>query len=279
MLTTFDHVTIAVRDLDAATECYRRLLGSDPIWRGGDPSLGTRATLFALSNGSIELVAAADDSMENAGLRALLAARGEGIQAIAFGTENATELSAALRERGLAVTRPQEGSARDASGEVRRFRTVELSMRTSRGLNVFAVERPDLTALRSTSRPPADCADAIDHVVIRSASPDAAIGLYERGLGVRLALDRSFGGRRMLFFRVGGVTLEVVHDAALSDSDAFYGVAYRVRDLTAAHARLCEAGFEVTEPRAGNKSGTRVFSVKRGTCGVPTLILHDPARG
>jgi catechol 2,3-dioxygenase-like lactoylglutathione lyase family enzyme len=120
--------------------------------------------------------------------------------------------------------------------------------------------------------------EALDHVVIRSSAPDAAIAFYERGLGIRLALDRGVGPRRMLFFRIGGVTLEVVHDPALGESDAFYGVAYRVRDLEAAHTRLRSAGFAVTEPRAGNKPGTHVFSVRDGTCGVPTLILRDPAR-
>lgn len=82
----------------------------------------------------------------------------------------------------------------------------------------------------------------------------------------------------MLFLRVGGVTIEVVHDATLGDLDRFTGIAYRTRDLNAAHARLRDAGFSVGEPRAGNKPGTHVFSVRDGTCGVPTLILRDPAR-
>jgi catechol 2,3-dioxygenase-like lactoylglutathione lyase family enzyme len=278
MLRSFDHVTIAVQDIDAATERYRQLFGSEPIWRGGDSGAGTSAALFALSNGSVELVGASVDSAENEGLRALLADRGEGVQAIALGTEDADALSTQLRARGLAATRPQEGSSEDATGAVRRFRTVELSTRTTRGLSVFAVERPDLAALRSVTPTPGDCLDALDHVVIRTSAPDAAIALYERGLGIRLALDREFGARRMLFFRIGGVTLEVVHDSALAESDAFYGVAYRARDLAAAHARLRVAGFAVTEPRPGNKPGTHVFSVRDGTCGVPTLILRDPAR-
>lgn len=278
MLTTFDHVTIAVHDINAATERYRQLFGSEPIWRGGDPALGTRAVLFALSNASVELVGASGDSPESAGLRELLAARGEGVQAIALGTENADEVSALLRARGVAATRPQDGTSHDATGAVRHFRTVELSARNTRGLSVFAVERPDLMALRSTRPPPEAAVDALDHVVIRTSAPDAAIALYERGLGIRLALDRQFGPRRMLFFRIGGVTVEVVHDPALGDSDAFYGVAYRVRDLAAAHARLRAAGLTVTEPRAGNKPGTHVFSVRDGTCGVPTLILRDPSR-
>ena len=114
--------------------------------------------------------------------------------------------------------------------------------------------------------------------MIRTGDPDAAIALYEKGLGVRLALDRRLGERRMLFFRIGGVTIEVVHDPAANPHDMFYGAAYRVLDIDAAHARLAAAGFALNTVRDGNKQGTRVFSVRDGTSGVPTLILRDPAR-
>lgn len=64
----------------------------------------------------------------------------------------------------------------------------------------------------------------------------------------------------------------------MSERDLFYGLAYRVREIEAAHARLRASGFELSQIRAGNKPGTRVFSVRDGTFGVPTLILRDPAR-
>jgi hypothetical protein len=35
---------------------------------------------------------------------------------------------------------------------------------------------------------------------------------------------------------------------------------------------------DVSDVREGRKPGTRVFSVRGGTAGVPTLILRDPAR-
>jgi catechol 2,3-dioxygenase-like lactoylglutathione lyase family enzyme len=82
----------------------------------------------------------------------------------------------------------------------------------------------------------------------------------------------------MLFFRIGGVTLEVVENPALNDSDAFYGVAYRVRNIDAAHARMQAGGLTLSEIRDGNKPGTRVYTVRDGTCSVPTLVLRDPSR-
>jgi catechol 2,3-dioxygenase-like lactoylglutathione lyase family enzyme len=200
------------------------------------------------------------------------------LQALAFTTGDAAAASALLRERGLRATPPQDGEAHGEDGRVRAFRTVELSPKSTRGLSVFAVERPDLVVLSPATTAPASAVDALDHAAIFTSNPDAALALYGAGFGLRLALDRQFGAVRMLFFRLGGVTLEVVHDPSLGDSDRFYGVTYRVRDLEAAHARLREAGFALSEPRDGKKPGTRVFGVRDGTSGVPTLILRDPSR-
>jgi catechol 2,3-dioxygenase-like lactoylglutathione lyase family enzyme len=124
----------------------------------------------------------------------------------------------------------------------------------------------------------ADTVEALDHVVIRSAAPEQAVALYGGALGIRLALDRQLAGTRMLFFRTAGVTLELIQDPAAGAVDSFYGVAYRVRDLAAAHARLTAAGFALTEPRAGRKAGTQVFSVRSSTSRVPTLFIRDPSR-
>lgn len=287
MLETFDHVTIAVGELASAARSYEALLGAPPVWRGEHPELGTEAALFALGNSAIELLAPrrVDGVLDERaqGLATWIAERGEGVSAIAFGTRDAEGCSAALRARGVRATRPQEGEAHGtllASGAqgTRRYRTVELSPKASRGVSVLAVEREDLRALFAAQAPAVDACDALDHVVLRTADPDAAIALYRDGLGIRLALDRMLGETRMLFFRVGQVTLEVVQDLAAGEHDAFYGLAYRVRDLDAAHARLRRAGFDVSTPREGNKPGTRVLTVRSGTCGVPTLILRDPSR-
>jgi catechol 2,3-dioxygenase-like lactoylglutathione lyase family enzyme len=278
MLTGLDHVSIAVQEIEPAVAAYERLLGMPPSWCGAHPALGTEGALFAVSNAAVELVTPKPNAEESEGLRARLAERGEGLIALAFCIDAASDWSKALRERGLRATAPEEGEAVGGGGEVRRYRTVELSQRTTRGISVLGVERPDLGALRATAPVPASSVDALDHVVLRTADPDAALALYGSGLGIRLALDQAFDGIRMLFFRMGGVTLECVQDPSVGDRDVLHGVAFRVRDLDGAHARLRAAGLETSEPRAGRKPGTRVFGVKSGSRGVPTLFPRDPAR-
>jgi catechol 2,3-dioxygenase-like lactoylglutathione lyase family enzyme len=278
MLNYFDHLTLAVNQVDAAVSAYQRLLGSPPSWCGDHPELGTSAALFGLSNAMLELVGPRADAAEAEGMRAWLAEHGEGLQALALGTDDAAGCSRELRERGLRATPPQDGAALASDGSTRSYRTVELSTRSTRGLAVLAVERADRARLFSSGVADPAAIEALDHVVIRSADLDAAIAFYGTGLGLRLALDRVVRDTRMLFFRVGGVTIEVVHDPSRTSADAFGGAAYRVRDIAAAHARMRAAGMAVSEPRAGAKPGTQVFTVREGTCGVPTLIVRDPSR-
>jgi catechol 2,3-dioxygenase-like lactoylglutathione lyase family enzyme len=278
MLTGFDHATILVNDVAHAVSRYAALFGRAPSWQGDHPELGTQAALFGLPNALIELVGPLPDAPEAEGMRELLEARGEGLYAIAFATDDAAQCSRELRERGVRAAPPESGEARGRDGAVRTYRTVELSARMTRGVSVLAVERADTGVLRGSSPEAPSVVNALDHVVLRTATPDAAIKLYGEGLGIRLALDREVGGARMLFFRIGGVTLEVVTDSGAAEADRLWGLAYRVRDVEQAHQQLTAAGFGPSPVREGKKPGTRVFTLREGTCGVPTLILRDPAR-
>lgn len=140
---------------------------------------------------------------------------------------------------------------------------------------------------------------AVDHIVIRSRDVDATRDLFEKGFGVRVLFDRGFPDwkMRLCMCRVGDAVLEIagalpsesaeretearepsadaVADEAPSEPrDRLWGVTWRVRDIGAAHARLQASGFDVSEVRTGRRPGTRVFTVRDRTGGVPTLIIQ-----
>ena len=93
-----------------------------------------------------------------------------------------------------------------------------------------------------------------------------------------MRLDREVAVRRLMFFRCGDGFMEVARDEAITDGkDRLWGLSWRVADADAARARLKEAGVNVSEVRAGFKPGTRVFTVRDGACGVPTLMI-EPSR-
>jgi catechol 2,3-dioxygenase-like lactoylglutathione lyase family enzyme len=273
MLTGLDHVVIAVDDLEAAAQNYAGLLGRSPSWRGVHPLAGTSNVLFRLENCYLELLAGAKLD--------------EGLRALAFASDDAKAEAARLRQHGVEASEPAEGEGRDsASGAVRRWRNSFLPTAATRGLLLFAIEH--LTGEAALPRAPASVpvdasVHALDHVVVASEDLEAARRLYADTLGLRLALDRRFEARglRILFFRVGGVTVEVAGPleppASAAPVDRFGGLAFRVADVAAARGRLTTGGWDVSPVRPGAKPGTQVCSLRAGTAGVPTLLIGPAA--
>jgi catechol 2,3-dioxygenase-like lactoylglutathione lyase family enzyme len=264
-----DHVIVGVRDLEAAAADYAVLLGRAPSWRGEHPGRGTANALFRLENTYLELLTARDDGPLGFALR----------------TEDSAECALALRERGLVAGDAVAGEGREiATGAVRRWKTVMIPGAATRGILVFGIEHLSPLDALPLAKPTAAVAAAIsgiDHVVVRSESPDAAIHFYRDQLGLRLALDKSFEqwGARLLFFRVGGVTVEIAAPlppaAAPGERDSFWGISWRTPDLVATQARLAAAGIDVSEIRPGRRPGTRVCSIRSHTHGVATLLLEE----
>ena len=119
----------------------------------------------------------------------------------------------------------------------------------------------------------------LDHVVIRTPDPERAAALYGARFGLDMRLDRSneAWGARLMFFRCGDLIVELAHDLRAGVSagpDRLWGLSWRTDDPAAAIIRLRSAGLDVSEARPGRKPGTQVFTVRDGTCGVPTLMLQ-----
>jgi catechol 2,3-dioxygenase-like lactoylglutathione lyase family enzyme len=116
----------------------------------------------------------------------------------------------------------------------------------------------------------------VDHVVLRTTSAPDCIDLFGRQLGIRLALDQTVPewGGRMLFFRTGKLTLEVIESHREKPvKDYFWGIAYQCADLEKTAARLSERGVALSEIRAGRKQGSVVATVKSHCLGIPTLLI------
>ncbi|MEP5763140.1 MAG: VOC family protein [Halieaceae bacterium] len=122
----------------------------------------------------------------------------------------------------------------------------------------------------------------VDHIVLQTRDADDCIRLFgESGLGMRLALDQSVPewGGRMLFFRCGKLTLEVIHNQEQPpERDSLWGLTFLCPDLELTLATLDANGVEHSGLRAGRKPGTRVATVKSHDLGIPTLLLEPASR-
>ncbi|CAM4235482.1 methylmalonyl-CoA epimerase [Mycobacterium basiliense] len=285
MFDALDHVILAVHDLGDATRRYATLLSRGLSRRGDHPGWGTANALFRLNNTYLELITPHGDGPLGRTVAAQLDERGEGPIGLAFATADLDLAHAQLVANGLEPSPVSPGLGRDTeTGQVRRWRSALLPQSRTRGVLMVAIEHeaPD----RLPEAPPSGSNEAvitgIDHVVLTTSDADAAIALYRDRLGLRLALDRSFvdWGMRLVFLQVGGVTVEIAEplsDAQLpARTDQLWGLSWRVANADAARTRLAEAGLDVSDVRPGRRPGTRVVSVKNGTCGVPTLLI-EPA--
>jgi methylmalonyl-CoA epimerase len=287
---TLDHVVIAVRDLDGATQDYAALLGRGPSWHGSHPRYGTRNTLFRIDNTYIELLSPAKGKRGQwAGDLSKFLAKGEGLFALALGTAAIDSDVRLLRDRELPVDSPADGDGvDDFTGNRRMWRNARVPASATNGARLFFIQHrspADALPPAPISAPGRAFVRRLDHVVVLSPDLEAARKLWGDVLGARLALDRTFPERntRILFFRLGDITVEISGGAQQTEEgigkpDRLWGLAWGVDDLAGTVARLRAGGVDVSDVRNGAKPGTLVATAKGPhTHGVATLLIeHTP---
>ena len=278
VISGLDHVVVLVEDIEVGIKAYELLLGRSPSWRSnGD---GSKTVLFTLDNMSLDLMGPVGDGPTAARIREVIGLSGEGLASVCFRVD---DIARAYRRLDRVALKPdpvaEVESRHPDSGATLHWKRTRAATDLTRGVRMFflelAEERPH-SAVTSASP-----ILGLDHVVISTEDPERAAALYGARLGLDMALDRSYHEwGQLMFFRCGDLIVEVVKrpvaDADLTH-DKLWGLSWRVADIEATRARLVAAGISVSEVRPGRKPGTRVVSVRSGTCGVHTLLLERTA--
>ncbi|HEY3030205.1 MAG TPA: VOC family protein [Bradyrhizobium sp.] len=277
MITGVDHVVLLVNDVGAGARTYQTLFGCAPAWQSaGD---GADRVLFTFDNMTLELMSPKGFSVAADRIRAVIAEQGEGLASICFRTGDIAKMHRRLDRLALKPEPITDAESRDAaSGATLSWKRTRAATEATRGVRLFFLE---MAKERPRSVPSAEAPiTAMDHVVVSSADPERAAALYGARLGLDMALDRSHPDwGRLMFFRCGDLIVEVVHRPdANAGKDKLWGLSWRVADIDATRARLASAGIDVSEVRTGRKPGTRVLTVRNGTCGIPTLLVERMAR-
>ena len=280
MITGLDHLVLLCPEIVSSVAVYERLLGRKADWRAGVEGGGASA-LFRLGNTSLELLAPAGEGPLGERLAELIEANGPGLTTLAFASDGLGADHETFTRRGLEPGAIMSGrSTHLETGAQRTWQSVRLPDEKAGGMKVFIVE-PGEGALSPVSAGD-DAVHGLDHAVVNTAAPDRALAFYGAKLGLRLAMDRTNPdwGVRLIFFRTGGLTIEIARRLAepedASRPDTFWGLTWAVKDIEAAHRRLSASGFDISEIRKGRKPGSRVFTIRNGTMNVPTLfIAHE----
>jgi catechol 2,3-dioxygenase-like lactoylglutathione lyase family enzyme len=279
VITGLDHVVVLVRDIAAGEAAYQTLLARTPAWRNS--SDGADRVLFTLDNMTLELMSPSGDGANAERIRAVMAEQGEGLASICFKTNDIAKMHRRLDRLALKPEPVADVESRDTtSGATLSWKRTRAATDTTRGVRLFFLELAKQRPLSVRTAPAS--VTAMDHVVVATADPERAAALYGARLGLDMALDRSHPDwGQLMFFRCGDLIVEVVHRPG-KDTDAtrdrLWGLSWRVADADATRARLASEGLDVSDVRPGRKPGTRVLTVRTGTCGIPTLLVERAAR-
>jgi catechol 2,3-dioxygenase-like lactoylglutathione lyase family enzyme len=253
------------------------MLGREPNWLGGDG--GARHAWFQFPNMALDVIAPHGEGAFGDQIRAHLDAKGEGIWALAFTAEDIEATHKLVTRRGMRAASPKLTRSTHDDGRKRYWLGATPHPEDTAGAQILLIAPPrDGIAWPQSEATGDGAVAALDHVVIRTPNPDRALAIYGARLGLDLRLDRSneSWGVRQLFFKAGDTVVEFGASLKIpvgDGPDSFGGLAWRVTDPHAVHARLAAAGFDVSEVRAGRKAGTHVFTVRDAPAGVPTLML------
>jgi catechol 2,3-dioxygenase-like lactoylglutathione lyase family enzyme len=279
VISGIDHVVVLVDDIKLASASCQTLLARAPAWQNsGD---GADRVLFTLENMTLELMAPSGFSVAADRIRNVIKIWGEGLASICFRVADIAKMHRRLDRVALKPDPIAEVESRDTgSGGVLHWKRTRAATELTRGVRMFFLE---LAGERPISVMTADAPIlGLDHVVVSTEDPERAAALYGARLGLDMALDRSHQEwGQLMFFRCGDLIVEVVKRPVAGNdkaNDKLWGLSWRVADIEAVRARLLASGIDVSEVRAGRKPGTRVMSVRSGTCGIHTLLLERTER-
>ena len=277
MLSTLDHIIIAVEDLNHAEQNYKKIFGIDPVWRGICKNLGTANIIFNFKNTYCELLASNGSGLGAELVTNSIKKSGEGVIGVGFGTDNIENSYSKLKKLGYFVSDITDGEGIDETNKkIRKWRNLFLPDELTRGLFSFIIEHTD-GILPNQEKYHAASINKLDHVVINTNDADGFINIYKEVFNIRLALDKviEHWKSRMLFFRLNKTTIEVIERKDDKDTkDSLWGLAWEVESIEDTHKRLSTEGVEVSSIKKGLKENTLVATIKSHTHNVPTLLIE-----
>ncbi len=277
MISSLDHIILAVDDLQDAEKNYKNILGIEPSWRGLHKELGTANVIFNFKNTYLELLSAEGEGVGADLVNESIKKNGEGLAGIVLNTKDISKASKKLKDLGFLVGDVLTGEGRNKdTNDIRNWKYLFLPQELTRNLFLFLIEHTK-GILPQDEKFPSGSINKLDHVVINTNDADGFINIYQDIFNIRLALDRiiEHWKSRMLFFRLNKTTIEVIEKKDRKDpNDSLWGLAWEVESIKDAHERLVSKGVEVTEIKKGLKENTLVATIKSHTHNVPTLLIE-----
>ena len=251
MIKSLDRVTYLANSLEKAEKTFSSFFNLKPSKRVIHTEQNYESLIYVFENMCFEVIEKKDDLSEKNKLYCF------------------SLLSDDLSSIDISIISEKNNRQEEFEDKVQSVKSIDIKQSPDFQLLVNEYENLDMDRANENNL------FALDHLVLTTNKSDNLIDLYEKELGIRLALDQfveKWGGR-MLFFRTGQATIEVI-DNKVEGNDQFWGLAWKTKDIRKKREYLIENGFNVSDVKDGRKKDTLVATVKFDEIKIPTLLVE-----
>ena len=251
MIKSLDRITYLASSLEKAEKTFSSFFNLKPSKRVISAKKNYESLIYIFENMCFEVIEKKDDLSEKNKLYGF------------------SLLSDDLSSINISIISEKNNRQEEFEDKVQSVKSIDIKQSPDFQLLVNEYENLDMDRANENNL------FALDHLVLTTNKSDDLIDLYEKELGIRLALDQfveKWGGR-MLFFRTGQATIEVI-DNKVEGNDQFWGLAWKTKDIRKKREYLVENGFNVSDVKDGRKKDTLVATVKFDEVKIPTLLVE-----
>jgi catechol 2,3-dioxygenase-like lactoylglutathione lyase family enzyme len=280
MITSIDHITIGVADLDEGSARYRRL-GFNVQPGGVHAGRGTHNALAWNNADYIELLAVRDEGEYRAasstgGAFARFIAAGGGIYTIVLASDDLAADVAAMRARGAVISDPVDGARTTPGGKALRWRFAALG--AEHGLPLAFIEhRSPLAIRRPAAAPHPNAVFALEraYIVAEDATARARELAGILGMDAPPLQKGTVIMSHMAIFQLGSTGLGIVQPyadgpaaRALAERGAgAFQALYRTASMGAAARWMAEQGMPPLERGVRNTGEHAMLATPAEACG------------
>ena len=257
MLTRVQNIFLATKNIEETSQKFSIFFGINPNFIGQSKKLGIDIISFGLNKTNICLISPKHSGAWFEILNNFLKNKGEGIFGINFSSDDFGNDYDNFAKNDLKLSDKIESNFEGNNKDQKKFSFFNILDKTVESLNIIVSNEMDFQLNKENSK---NNLSKVNQLVIQTESPESIKDIFEKKLSIRLALDKTFKewAGRMLFFRLGGVTLEVIEGKDIKQNSKYFGIGWHADNYNKCYNDLLKDGFRLSEIRTGRKKGTLV---------------------
>ena len=272
MLIRVQNIFLATKNIEETSQKFSIFFRRKPNFIGQSRKLGIDIISFGLNKTNICLISPKNSGIWSEKLNNFLKNKGEGIFGINFFSNDFNNDYNNFVKNHLKLSGKIESSFEGNNDIEIKFSFFNILDKTIESLNILVSSKIDFQDNKSSLK---NNVSKVNQLVIQTEDPDTIKEIFEGKLSIRLALDKTFKkwAGRMLFFRLGGVTLEVIEGKDIKQNSEYFGIGWHADNYNKCYDDLINDGFRLSEIRAGRKEGTLVSTLKEPILNIPTILI------